>query len=114
MRIGTLLLLLAPLGLAGDEPVSAFRFKQEPEKVRHGIKLREIRQGVSGADPRDKIRTILKPEHVPAAEATWVKGTSRVLGVVRNGEARAYPLAIMQVHELANDVLGGDPIAPNY
>ena len=114
MRISMLLFLLAATVSAGDEPVSAFRFKLDPEAVKHTIKLREVKQGVSGADPRDKIRTILKPEHAPADKAPWVRDDMRVLGVVLNGEARAYPLSIMQVHELANDVLGGVPVAPNY
>jgi hypothetical protein len=38
----------------------------------------------------------------------------RVFGVTINGESRAYPLRIVNAHEMANDVLGGEPIALAY
>lgn len=37
-----------------------------------------------------------------------------VIGVTINGESRAYPLHVMYVHEIINDVLGGTPIAVTY
>ena len=40
--------------------------------------------------------------------------TLNVLGVVVNGEARAYPQQILNVHEVINDTLGGVPIAVTY
>jgi hypothetical protein len=36
--------------------------------------------------------------------------TSEVIGVVIDGKARAYPLRILQWHEVVNDVFGGIPI----
>ena len=38
----------------------------------------------------------------------------RVFGVSINGEHRAYPLRIVNAHEMANDWLGGEPIALAY
>ncbi len=38
----------------------------------------------------------------------------RVIGVTINGEARAYPLLLLKLHEVANDVVGGRPIAVTY
>ena len=38
----------------------------------------------------------------------------RIFGVSINGEHRAYPLRIVNAHEMANDVLGGEPIALAY
>ena len=40
--------------------------------------------------------------------------TDRVFGISINGEHRAYPLRILNPHEMANDVLGGEPIALAY
>lgn len=40
--------------------------------------------------------------------------SDRVVGVVLGGEARAYPLRLLQWHESVNDVLGGRPIAVTY
>ncbi len=37
-----------------------------------------------------------------------------VVGVALDGEARAYPLHVLNVHEIINDVLGGNPIAVTY
>ena len=38
----------------------------------------------------------------------------RVLGVVVNGHARAYPLRILNAHEVVNDELGGEPVLVTY
>ena len=40
--------------------------------------------------------------------------TDRVFGISINGEHRAYPRWILTPHEMANDVLGGEPIALPY
>jgi len=111
-------LLLVPLitlvAAAQDSP-SAFKFKDD-KSVKAAIDRKEIFQGVRtrAPDPRDVIPAIRKPVTVAAAKATWVKDEDRVLGVVVNGEARAYPLRVLETHEMVNDTLGGVPIAPNY
>jgi len=46
---------------------------------------------------------------VALAEATAVPADEPVVGVVRAGEARAYPLRHLARHECVNDVLGGAP-----
>ena len=47
-------------------------------------------------------------------EATYLQPSDRVFGVSINGEHRAYPLRIINAHEMANDTLGGEPIALAY
>ena len=37
-----------------------------------------------------------------------------VIGVAHGGEAKAYPIAIMGIHELGNDTIGGIPIAVSW
>ena len=37
-----------------------------------------------------------------------------VIGVEHNGEARAYPLSVLNVHELVHDELGGEPILVSW
>ena len=49
------------------------------------------------------------PTIVSANAATWLDAETLVLGAVQNGEARAYPIAMMTFHHVANDVLGGEP-----
>ena len=56
-------------------------------------------------------------QHAPtvaAGEADYLGADERVFGVSINGEHRAYPLRIMNPHEMANDTLGGEPIALAY
>ncbi len=54
------------------------------------------------------------PEVSSAAEATWLKDSDVVFGVVVNGEARAYPRRIMEVREMVNDTLGGRDLGIPY
>jgi hypothetical protein len=44
----------------------------------------------------------------------YLVGGERVIGVSIQGEHRAYPIQIMNVHEVVNDTLGGVPIAVTY
>ncbi len=57
----------------------------------------------------------VNPEHVSAAEAP-IGGGDMVMGVVINGEARAYPVNYMggPRNEVVNDTLGGQAIAPSW
>lgn len=65
--------------------------------------------------PRDGISAILNPGQITAELADdWLAPTSQVLGVSINGEHRAYSLALLSRHEIANDVLGGQPIAVTW
>ncbi len=54
------------------------------------------------------------PGVTEAEGGDWYQVQKIVFGVVVNGEARAYPRHIMEVHELVNDTLGGREIAIPY
>lgn len=109
------LLLAISFAAAGDEPSpSAFRLGSDP-RVKITIDRKEIRPGNPRAKVlKDLIPAIWNPEAIPAAAATWLADDDRVLGLAIGGEARAYPLRILESHEMVNDVLGGRPVAPNY
>ena len=62
----------------------------------------------------DGIPPLENPPNIPAEEADYLESHERVFGVSINGEHRAYPLRIMNPHEMANDVLGGEPISLAY
>ena len=74
------------------------------------VDLAEIEWG--GVIP-DGIPDLQNPDHVnaddPAAE--YLEYDERVIGVTINGEHRAYPLRIVNAHELVNDELGGEPLS---
>ena len=67
----------------------------------------------SGGPPKDGIPALTEPEWFDATDA-WIDDEDIVLGVVRNGEARAVPLAIFFWHEIVNDTIGGERSVITY
>jgi len=92
-------LLLATLFLSG------FDFSK------HSIPTSEIR---SGGPPKDGIPAILNPKFVQAKAAGFLKKNDRVLGLVLKGAAKAYPIKILNWHEIVNDTLGGQAVFVSY
>ena len=83
----------------------------EPGIFRSRVDLSEV---LWGGVRVDGIPPLENPPHVAPDEASYLFPRDRVFGVSINGEHRAYPLRIMNAHELANDVLGGEPISLVY
>jgi len=69
---------------------------------------------VFGGVPPEGIPALERPAHVAAAAATYLTPGERVFGVSVRGEARAYPLRILDWHEMVNDVVGGEPVTLSY
>ena len=63
---------------------------------------------------RNAFPVLNNPKMVPAKEARGLSDKEPVLGVAVGREAKAYPIVIMGVHELGNDVCGGKPIAVSW
>ena len=63
---------------------------------------------------KDTIPAIDEPLFVavddPRLEAQRITDDSRVIGYAVGGDARAYPILIMNRHELVNDNVGGKPV----
>jgi hypothetical protein len=75
------------------------------------IRVEEI---VWGGVHVDGIPALDRPAMVTAAEASYLNRDDLVFGVEINGDARAYPLRVMNWHEMANDVVGGVPVSLAY
>lgn len=75
----------------------------------------DLDEVLSGGPPRDGIPAITDPqmEGVETAQ-TWLVPRSPVIAVEINGEAHAYPHAILMWHEIANDEVGGVPVAVTF
>ena len=66
-----------------------------------------------GGPPKDGIPSIDQPKFKKAS-AMELDADTRVLGVKTNGVAKAYPIAIMNFHEIVNDEFGGEPVVVTY
>jgi hypothetical protein len=64
--------------------------------------------------PEGCIPALDDPAVADAAGGSWYDDEAIVFGVVVNGEARAYPKNIMEVHEMVNDTIGGRRIGMPY
>jgi len=67
-----------------------------------------------GGPPRDGIPSIDKPEFVEPADAGFLKDKDRVIGVYYKGVAKAYPIKILNWHEIVNDTFQGSGILISY
>lgn len=80
----------------------------------------EIPEAVDGAPihtvlPVDAIPAIDEPQYVPAEEAAaFMKPDEPVMGVTGGGEAKAFSLWQLHVHEIVNDAIGGRPVAVTW
>jgi len=73
-----------------------------------------VEQIVKGGPPRDGIPAIDSPRFVAKNKAGFLKDTERVLGIVINGEAKAYPIKILDWHEVVNDSIGSRSFVISY
>lgn len=67
-----------------------------------------------GGVKKDGIPALDKPELIAAADASYLTPEDRVFGVSVGGETRAYPLRILDWHEMANDVVGDTSVSLAY
>lgn len=69
---------------------------------------------MSGGPPKDGIPALSNPKFRKASTETRIGGTEPVITVEINGDARAYPVRYLTWHEIANDVVGGVPVAVTF
>ena len=106
-------------GLAGAVPALAARPGMPGAGARlngfdlsnASIPLEEIERG---GPPRDGIPAIDAPRFVAAAQASFLRPESRVLGIALGGVAKAYPIAILNWHEIVNDRIGDQPLLVTF
>jgi len=68
---------------------------------------------LNGGPPKDGIPSIDTPEFDTAA-TTPFQDDDLVIGMVLNGEAKAYPFNVMNWHEIVNDTVGGVNVTVTY
>lgn len=68
----------------------------------------------AGGPGRDGIPALTDPPVLAAGEAGFLRDEDVVIGLVQGGQARAYPIKILNWHEVVNDRLGGQAVAVTY
>jgi hypothetical protein len=123
---GVLVLLILAWAFAGI--LMGHRPKGDGQSVdTYGFDLSNLRTNggafVASGNPRDFFQSLDQPKVLPGHEmlaynaklrSKYVVTADRVIGVEINGTSRAYPLNVMNVHEVVNDELAGVPIAVTF
>jgi hypothetical protein len=106
----------APSGSPPDDPGAE---AESRELERFGLatdtskRTAELDEFLSGGPPKDGIPALTGPEFVPLEESGIPDDIDGVLVEVGD-DVRFYPYNIMVWHEIANDVVGGRPIAVTF
>jgi hypothetical protein len=70
---------------------------------------------ISGGPPKDGIPALTNPKRETVKGANrWLEEHDQVLGIVINGKARAYPIRILNWHEIVNDRIDKIPVVITY
>jgi hypothetical protein len=67
-----------------------------------------------GGPARDGIPAIDRPVFIAAGEADFLHDDDSVLGIDRNGVRKAYPVRILDYHEIINDRFGHESLVVSY
>ena len=97
--------LTAPLLIAAFFILSAFKLDNAI------VPQNEI---LSGGPPKDGIPAILEPKFIPAGKAAFLSPGDQIIGIELGGQARAYPIRILNLHEVVNDTVDNVPIAVTF
>jgi len=88
--------------------IPAGRGQKPFDVTRHLIPLSEIQ---SGGPWRDGIPALNYPAFVSSSEADhYLRSFDAVLGIAAKGEAKAYPVRILNWHEVVNDKVAGEDV----
>ncbi len=97
--------LFGSVSHAGDVKLNGFSLEElvvERDSIR------------AGGPERDRIRSVDAPEFVPPPEATWNPPQVPVIGVAVGDVAHAYPVHLLEYHQVVNDELAGVPVVLSY
>ena len=104
-------LLMSPAVLAQGRRPSRQDLLKQFDTSNPQIDLDDLRPG---GPRKDGIPALTKPERMPARHASYPKDNARVIEVAVGDQAVAYPIWILNWHEIINDTVGGVPVAVTY
>ncbi len=108
--------VIYPLLIVALYPLSAQAL--QPFQADNGFDLSgaliPVDQILHGGPARDGIPSIDRPAFIDADQADFLNAADRVLGIERNGIRRAYPIRILNHHEIVNDRFGDEAIVITF
>ena len=116
-----LIIVLVPIGLAALLSGCAAGAAGGSHNPGHGHASNEDRTP-TGGEPfhgliqyraKDAKQAIVDPVLLDSSDAIIAAGT-KVIGVFIDGEARAYPLFILNNHQVVNDQVGDTPLSASW
>ena len=63
---------------------------------------------------RDAIKPIYEPRYDPVERGDWLRDDDVVIGYASESGAFAYPIKILNLHEIVNDLIDGVPVLISY
>jgi len=98
---------------AAAEPAS---WKWEWGKTDFSKKLPSVKFDdiFSGGPPKDGIPAIDDPKFEAVSKIDNIGDKEPVVGLIVNGEAKAYPVQVLMWHEIVNDTIGGVPVSVTF
>ena len=104
--------------LLAEERWEPFFEEEAPIDWRHvswgGVFIDDRPVGDGSPCSRGCIPALDDPAVTSAEAGSWYPDDGLIFGIVVNGEARAYPKNMMEVHEMVNDTLGGRRLGIPY
>ncbi len=106
-----LILALLLLGLVAINLTATAGSKNGFDVSNASIPVDEI---LAGGPPKDGIPALSSPELIDALDATYLQPNDRILGIEIDGIARAYPISILNWHEIVNDQINDQQFAVTF
>jgi len=110
MVVGTVILHMS----VDDTSAMAEQLQRRPPTFDLSSVVVDTREIFSGGPAKDGIPALTNPRYMKAAEARHLRPDDRVIGLAIGKDIRAYPLAILNHHEIVNDTVGNTPVAVTY
>ena len=88
----------------------------EPFKNGFDLEKASVPEGlvIHGGPPKDGIPAIDEPVFESVKDASWLEDDDKVIGVSLEGQSKAYPIPILNWHEIVNDSFNGKPVLVTF
>ena len=87
-------------------------------QVKNGFRLTNatipVEEIKHGGPPRDGIPSLDHPQFISPVEADFLDDNDLIIGLNINEQQQAYPIKILNWHEVVNDIIGGQEVVVTY